>query len=94
MQNVRKDQLKKCIFLTVDEFRQAVKEFFGEDTMVEIDLEGVITIETYEDPVYTEEVWTGLAKYFGVSEVTSVHTDCYEPMGVWIVYKEEADGNV
>ena len=93
MKNVRKNQLKKCIFLTIDEFEEVVREFFGDDTRVEAGWDGII-LEANEDPLCTEEVLAGLAKHFGVSEVTSYHIDDCEVVGVWIVYKEEDDGNV
>ena len=93
MQNVRKSQLKKCIFLTIDEFREVVTKFFGDDTTVEAGWDGIY-LEANEDALCTSEVLAGLAKHFGVNEVTSYHIDDFEEIGVWIVYKEAEDGNV
>lgn len=87
MKNVNERQIKKCIFKELDEFKQDVAAFFGDDTTVEYYGDGIL-IEANEEALYTEEIHAGLAKYYDVKEVTSVHTDDCEIVGVWIVYKD------
>jgi len=85
MKNVRENQLKKCIFLTDDEFKSVFAERFSkyEDVDVEIDAyEGI-----YFCGISNEEVYKNLSEYFDV-EITSIHIDDCEYTGVWIVYKE------
>lgn len=87
MKHVKYNQIKKCIFKELDEFRQDVSTFFGSDTTVEYDGDGII-IEANEEALYTEEIFSGLSIFYGVKEITSIHTDNCEVVGVWIVYKD------
>lgn len=87
MKNVNSGQIKKCIFKELEEFKQDITTFFGNDTTVEYDGDEII-IEANEDALYTIEIFSGLAKYYDVKEITSIHTDNYEVVGVWIVYKD------
>lgn len=87
MKNVNDMQIKKCIFKELDEFKQDVAAFFGNDTTVECYDDGIV-IEANEDALYTEEILAGLAKYYDVKEVTSIHIDDCEVVGLWIVYKD------
>lgn len=85
MKNVRKNQLKKCIFVELEEFEEVVKEAVGNDVEVECD-EGLY-FETDEDIVSTEKVLEGLSEYYDV-EVTSVHADDCDVIGIWVCYKD------
>ena len=90
VKNVRENQLKKCIFMELDVFTKLIEEI----------TDGLLTVE-YEDGIYitstqktedTDTLWNEniletLSKYFDV-EVTSLHSDNCEYVGVWICYKE------
>lgn len=79
MKNVRETQLKKCIFKEYDEFKRDIVMALGKDTTVECDYEG-ISIDC------DENVLDVLSKYYDV-EVTSIHIDDCDIIGVWIVYR-------
>lgn len=93
MKNVRENQLKKCIFMELDEFTNLIEEI----------TDGLQTVE-YEDGIYmtatqkaedtdtwwNEDILESLSKYFDV-EVTSFHSDSCEYVGVWICYKEKEE---
>ena len=85
MRNVRENQLKKCIFKLYSEFEKDVIDALGDDVEVSCDYDNIY-FECNEEPLCTEEVLGGMSKYYDV-EVTSIHIDEYEPVGVWIVYK-------
>lgn len=87
MKNVRESQLKKCIFVEADDFTQIIKEILGDDVSVDYTLEG-LDIHTDEDGIYQEELCAALQKYFDVKSVTSVHTDHFDYIGVWITYRD------
>ena len=87
MKNVRENQLKKCIFMEAEEFKKVFVDVFGEydeDTNeidVEFDLDGI-----YFCAISNEDVYTELSKYFDVN-ITSIHIDDCECVGVWICYR-------
>lgn len=85
MKNVKEYQLKKCIFKEYDEFKRDVAEILGDDVKISCDYEGIY-FECNEEPLYTEEVLAGMSKYYDV-EVTSIHIDDCEVIGVWICYR-------
>ena len=90
MKNVRETQLKKCIFMTTDEFKEVFVEIFGqydEDTN-EIDVEFNTLDGIYFCAISNQDVYAKLSEYFDVT-VTSIHLDDCEHLGVWICYKEE-----
>lgn len=90
MKNVRESQLKKCIFMELDVFTKLIEDI----------TDGLLTVE-YEDGIYTtstqkaedtdtwwnENILETLSKHFDV-EVTSLHSDNCEYVGVWICYKD------
>ena len=91
MRNTENYSLKKCIFMTLDEFDDLILELTKGLMCVEYEPDGFF----YSDTEKTEEIgirWDGdieetLSKYFDVT-VTSVHADdCDEP-GIWVCYKE------
>ena len=83
MKNIREAQLKKAIFLTEDEFI----DIFGRKYDVHFDAGFV---QVFEESGESVDFITILSEYFGV-EVTSVHTDGCDILGVWVVYKEVND---
>lgn len=88
MKNVRENQLKKCIFVDSEEFTAIVQGLFeNENVDVTYTLEG-LDICTDNDVVDVGELYEGLTKYFDVKEVTSVHIDDADFIGVWVVYKD------
>ena len=86
MKNVSKDKLKKCIFLSDDEF-EGIMYHLG--IHVETGWEGIFYSKN-EDDVDDSEVYELLSEYFDV-EVTSAHCDDCDYMGVWVVYREKDD---
>ena len=89
MKGAKEHQLKKCIYLTLDEFEEIVFNLYDEPIEIEVSLDG-ITIMTDKDCVDVDELYQRLAKYFDVDEVTSIHADDCEYVGIWIVYNAAA----
>lgn len=90
MKNVRENQLKKCIFMELDEFTRLVENLTDGLQTVEYE-DGVYLISTDKadetDTYWNEAMTKTLSNYFDV-EVTSFHSDSCEYVGVWICYKE------
>lgn len=82
MKNVRENQLKKCIFFLYDEFEEVIKDF---GISAEIDYDGIAFAKGNED-INNEAVYAILSKHFDV-DVTSIHCDDCDYIGVWVVYK-------
>lgn len=88
MKNVRENQLKKCIFLTLEEFDETIKEIFGPEASTLYQYEGIFIDSGNDDVEYdNDEILTRLSDYFDVN-VTSFHSDNCEYVGVWVCYKE------
>ena len=83
MKNVLPEQLRKCIFLLADEFKEIAGKL---GIQVETGWEGIFYSKDNDD-IDDKDVYAALSEYFG-AEVTSVHCDDCDYMGVWIVYKE------
>lgn len=86
MQNVKENQKKNAICLSLDEFREVVNTvmphtyvYFEDDVWYERE-------EGYPE-VSETQIYSLLATYFNVAEITSIHTDDCDLVGVWIVYK-------
>lgn len=86
MKNVRENQLKKCIFMVLEEFNSVIKTVFGEKFEVDFGLNG-ISVWSRSEGINDADIKEGLSKYFDV-EVTSVHIDNYDRISVWICYKD------
>ena len=90
MQNVRENQLKKCIFMELDEYKDLVNKVT--DGLKEVDCEfGLFYMSTEKadetNTYWNEDIEVTLSKYFDVT-VTSIHADdCEEYVGVWICYR-------
>ena len=91
MKNVRENQLKKCIFLEEEEFTNILREVFEDDTIhVGLTLEGIdyyTDIEENEKLLDNNDEINGrLSKYFDCN-VTSIHIDDCDYVGIWVVYR-------
>ena len=88
MKNVRTNQLKKCIFVDAEEFTAIVQAIFDDIEGIKVDytFEG-LDIYGDEECVDADELYKRLGEYFDV-EITSIHTDDCDYIGVWVVYKE------
>ena len=85
VKNIKDYQLKKCIFLTGDEFGRIVYDLLN--ATVEYTLEGWSVYDD-EDIVDANKLYSALKEHFGLEQITSIHIDdCDYPVGVWIVYK-------
>lgn len=92
MKNVENYSLKKCIFMSLEDFEDLVKEITNQKASVQYEYDGIF-IETNHDyvdldeEIYESDVLQLLSEYFDV-EVTSFHADDCDYLCVWIVYKE------
>lgn len=87
MTNIHDSSIVTAIVLPHFKFEEILHTIFGVDIQMEISLDG-IWIGFPGSELSQEELFEGLAKYFDVEEVTSVHADdCEYPIGVWIAYK-------
>lgn len=84
MNNIKHNQLKKCITLTVNEFKKIFVHIFEDNNNVDIEINAYEGI--YFCGISAQEVYTKLSEYFDVN-VTSVHIDQEDLTGVWICYK-------
>ena len=87
MKNVKKEQLKQCIFLSLEEYTNIIKQCFDEETKVVCSNKGIFVYKTNEI-INNYDICDVLAKYFDVNQITSVHIDDSYYTGVWIAYKE------
>ena len=88
MKNVRKEQLKTCVFLEEAEFNGIIKKIFGNKAYVIYDDDGfVVQVNGDDDCINSETLNKELANYFDVAKVTSVHLDDCEYRGIWEVYR-------
>lgn len=94
MKNVQEWQLKKCIFMSSDEYDKIVKLLFGSHIEVEFSCDGMWVGNPNADvldevcEISLDELFEKLAEYFDVKQVTSVHMDDCDEIGVWICYKD------
>ena len=70
--------LKKAIFLELDTFCELVREITGDDNNVDD--------YGYEGVCVSDVGIRALEKYFDVN-ITSIHADDCDVVGIWIVYK-------
>lgn len=92
MKNITSKQIKHCITLSTEKFKNIIIELSDIPITIDYTLEG-IDIYTEDDTfgqVDMEEIKTKLADYFDVGEITSIHLDNNEyDMNVWLVYTEK-----
>lgn len=90
MKNTEKYKLHKCIFMMLEEFEDLIAEVT--DGLKIVVYDGVsFWYEDTEKAEETDTYWNQyihetLSGYFDV-EVTSIHFDSDEYVGVWIVYR-------
>lgn len=96
MKNVRENQLKKCIFMELDEYKNLINKVT--DGLKEVDCEfGLFYMSTEKadetNTYWNEDIEVTLSKHFDVT-VTNIHADdCDIPaddcddVGVWICYR-------
>jgi hypothetical protein len=95
MKNIQEWQLKKCIFMNTDEYDKIIKSLFGSHIEVEFTLDGMWVgnpnVDSLDDicEISFDELSAKLAEYFDVEQVTSVHMDDCDEIGVWICYKDK-----
>ena len=87
MTNVRPNQLKKCIFTDVEELQAILSAIYEEDIDVHISLDGLWYESKSDLDIGNDDVCQVLSEYYDV-QVTSIHIDDCDYVGVWIVYKE------
>ena len=87
MKNVRPNQLKKCIFVDVEELQAILSAIYEEDIIVHISLDGMWYEGETDLDIGDDDVCQELSKYYDVN-VTSIHIDDCDYVGVWVVYKE------
>ena len=88
MKNVRETMMKKCLFIEGDEFQRLVRELTDGKVYPTFTLEG-IDYECGDDVDFgNAEMIEMLSEHFDV-EVTSLHMDDCDYVGVWICYKEK-----
>lgn len=90
MKNVKETQLKKAIFMEKEELEELVQELLGWELDIEADGmwadEGDIVVTPGMD--WETELREKLSQHFDVT-ITSIHTDnCYDALGIWLVYKD------
>lgn len=89
MKNVKEWQKKTCIFMETEEFDDIIRYLFGKEVETEYSLEGIwIGYQNGDAWIDEAEIESGLAEFFDVKEVTSIHIDDWDPMGVWICYRD------
>lgn len=87
MKNVRKEQAKSCLCLGIDDFRDDIRKIYGNQAEIIAELDGLTIQKNEEEIVEDEDLLVQLAQYYGLDEVTSVHIDDCDSVGVWVVYK-------
>lgn len=77
--------IKKYIVKNFIDFKNDVRTALGNDVEIICDFYGIY-FECNEECLYSEEILNGMSKYYNV-EVTSIHIDNTENIGVYIEYK-------
>lgn len=89
MKNIKEHQLRKCIFMELDEYKDLIDRVTDGLKAVEYEL-GLFYMYTEKaentNTYWNEHIEETLSKYFDIT-VTSIHADDYDDVGVWIVYK-------
>lgn len=87
MINVTKEQLHKCIFMSLSDFKSIISKL-KPDVMVTY-CEHKLSLETdSNNSVEKKDVLQELSVYCNVT-VTDFHTDDSDDTGVWILYKDK-----
>lgn len=91
MRNVECYNLKKCILMRFESYARLISKLTNGLKEVKYEYDGMYHSDTdkaiEEEKYWNEDILKTLSNYFDV-EVTSVHTDDCDVLGVWICYKE------
>ena len=90
MKNVNQYNLKTCIFLTYNEFVNVVSTLYQMapgGIKVECGYDGLSVWDDERYYVGCDDFNYAIANYFGVNQVTSIHHDGCEEVGIWVCYK-------
>lgn len=74
-----------CIYMTIDKYKEIIKDIFGSEADVWSDIDGLCY--DIKDTGKGVDILSELSKYFEC-EVTSAHADDCDFTGVWIAYKD------
>jgi hypothetical protein len=97
MRNVRPNQLRKCIFLGIEELQSILSAVYENDICVDPTPDGLWyeTKDGWELNIDDNAICEALSEYYDI-DVLSIHIDdeSYDfngssSCGVWISYKEE-----
>lgn len=80
---------KNCLCMSADEFDDICVKLYGADVLTHYDMDG-LWVETKEDETVSDvdpHLIEDLTEYLGLN-VTSVHIDDCDNVGVWIAYEE------
>jgi len=87
MKNVRPEILKTCICLDVYEFKSTLYNLFNKHINIDFSYDGLnVCYASDEDRDIMATVLEKLAEHFDVAQITSIHIDDCEEVGIWIVY--------
>lgn len=81
MKHVRSNELKSCIYKPWDQFSLDVRAALNDEEAI-VYLDGTILSNALCEP------FEALSKYYEVSEITSIHADNTEYVGIWICYND------
>lgn len=90
MKNVRSEEKKTCIFLTVEDFELLLDKLFSGNVSAYYEMDGIGYEREDDEPIVLEMIYDRIAWYYDVGEVTSIHIDDSSPYGVWICYKGDS----
>lgn len=79
MKHAKQYQLCSAIVKPFDQYQDDVRAAFNNPDL-EVGLDGAVC--------GSESLYEVMAKYYGVSEVTSIHADGTEYNAIWVAYKE------
>ena len=90
MKNINNRWKRNCLCIPCDEFEGVIYNLYQGKVEINYDTEGCGWYPLHHENVdiYESDVMNDLAGYFGVKEITSIHTDNYSPCCFWISYKE------
>lgn len=91
MKNVSKNQMKNCIYLTLEEIQEILFNVTNGLFEIKYDsLDNEISFDNTKKAYETDTFWEKdefetLSEYFDI-EVSSIHADNNEYVGIWICY--------
>lgn len=92
MRNIKNEILKKCIFISFEDFKSLVEKVTDGLLTAGYDLEGIwyeATNKAEAEGVYwQEDIEETLSKYYDI-EITSIHADDCDDIKVWICYQDK-----